>query len=78
MRQGCPLSPLVFVLTLEPFLQCLHTDSLIFAVQIEDTQYKLAAIADDVLLFLRTTLPRLIELLGDFQVLAGFKVNYTK
>lgn len=66
-RQGCPLSPLMFVLTLEPFLCKLRSDPLITGLQVSNMEHKIAAYADD-LLFFRTnpevSLPRLLQCLA--------------
>lgn len=80
-RQRCPLSPLIYVLTLEPHLRCLRSNPDIKGIQIKDREYKTTAFADDVLLFLSNTLPSLpvlVRHLELFRTLSNLKINYNK
>lgn len=80
-RQGCPLSPLLYVLTLEPFLRSLRNNPDIKGIHIKDKEYKTAAFADDILLFLSNpliTLPILLGELQRFNVISNLKINYNK
>lgn len=57
-RQGCPLSPLIFVLTLEPLIQRLRSNPDIRGITIAQTTYKMAAFAMTFFYFLQIlTLP---------------------
>jgi len=52
VRQGCPLSPLLFVLTLEPFLSAIENDANFQGVLLPNgTRLKQSAFADDTTLF---------------------------
>lgn len=80
-RQGCPLSPILFVLTLEPLLNCLRKNENIKGIHIAGCTYKLAAFADDILLSLsepHTSIPNLLNDFHLFQRLSNFKINFTK
>lgn len=79
-RQGSPLSPLIFVITLEPLLLCLKDNPDIKGIKIARTTYKLAAFADDILLFLKDphiTIPNLLKDLSLFDTLANLRINFT-
>lgn len=51
-RQGCPLSPLLFALAIEPLAEAIRTNPDIHGLTIADKQYKITLYADDVLIFL--------------------------
>lgn len=50
-RQGCPLSPLIFILPLEPFLCKIRADSSITDYQKSSETHKVAAFVDDLIFF---------------------------
>lgn len=80
-RQGCPLSPIIFVLTLEPLLRRLRSNPDIKGIDIKSHTYKIAAYADDILLFLTEpliTLPNLLKDFHTFHYLTNLKINFTK
>lgn len=52
-RQGCPLSPLLFVLTLEPLAIALRRSAHSLGVPIADQFHLISIYADDILLYLR-------------------------
>lgn len=79
--QGCPLSPLIIVLSLEPLLHKLRANPNITGIDIRHKHYKLAAYADDILLFLSNpliTIPNLPQDFTLFHKLSNLKINFTK
>lgn len=47
-----PLSPILFILSLEPFIRMVNRDKSITGFEVAGKEYKIAAYADDLLLFL--------------------------
>lgn len=80
-RQGCPLSPLIFVLTLEPLLNKMQSNTDIKGISLEHREFKVAAFADEILLSLQTpqlSLPNLLKDIKHFGELSNLKINYSK
>lgn len=79
MRQGCPLSPLIFALTLAALLNKIRLNCAIKGFTVGPTEHKLSAYADDVLFYVLDpliSLPNIMAELRDFNLLSKFKINY--
>uniref|UniRef100_A0A803JKZ4 Reverse transcriptase domain-containing protein n=1 Tax=Xenopus tropicalis TaxID=8364 RepID=A0A803JKZ4_XENTR len=80
-RQGCPLSPLIFILTLEPLAEKIRNNQLIHGIQVGDAETKLGMYADDILLYLQyplISLPNLETELNNFSKISYYKLNKNK
>lgn len=80
-RQGCPLSPLLFVLTLEPLLAAIRKKPDIRGCIVGEDVHKLAAYADDVLLYImnpRISIPNILAIVKKYGELSNYKVNLGK
>uniref|UniRef100_A0A670K308 Reverse transcriptase domain-containing protein n=1 Tax=Podarcis muralis TaxID=64176 RepID=A0A670K308_PODMU len=80
-RQGCPISPLLFISVLEVLLNMIRRDQMIQGIQVGVKQYKLKAFADDLVMTLQepiSSTKRALEVIQDFGQVAGFKLNKMK
>lgn len=81
VRQGCPLSPFLFNLALEPFLLKIRQNNDIHGFNFNDSHIKMAAYADDILLFLsdpQSSIPAFLEEVESFAEVSGYKLNKDK
>lgn len=80
-RQGCPLSPLLFNLAIEPLSRLLNAQDGVSGIAIGDQVLRSALFADDILLFSTNPLSdfeKLQELFAAFQLSSGFRINLDK
>ena len=81
VRQGCPLSPYLFILCAEILGNAVRTDNGVRGIKILNTECKLSQYADDTTLILdgsQSSLLRTFELLDAFAAISGLNVNYEK
>lgn len=80
-KQGCPLSPLIFALAVEPLAESIRSDPTIFGYDTNKTINKISLYADDVLLYItrpEMTIPALLEKIKLFGSFSGYRINLNK
>ena len=80
IRQGCPVSALLFILVAEILAINLRNNDKINGIQIEDTEFIISQLADDTSLFLEnnSSLIAALHLLDQFSTCSGLKLNKNK
>lgn len=79
IKQGCPISPYLFLIASQ--LLALHiSNSALQGISVADRQIKISQLADDTTLFLReaSQIPLSIELIKDFSKASGLYLNLRK
>uniref|UniRef100_A0A3B3HDP0 Reverse transcriptase domain-containing protein n=1 Tax=Oryzias latipes TaxID=8090 RepID=A0A3B3HDP0_ORYLA len=80
-RQGCPLSPLLFALAIEPLSITLKTLPSISGIHRGGKEHRVSLYADDLLLYLSDPIlnvPHIIYALRKFGAFSGYKLNLSK
>ena len=80
-RQGCPLSPLLYALCIEPLAAHIRQNPNIRGIPVHTRDFKISLFADDVLLTLtqpQVSLPNLHVELDRYSALSGYKINNSK
>lgn len=80
VRQGCPMSPLLFALYLEPLCRKIIQSSIINGFVLEATEVKVLAYADDVAVFCKdqASVTNTLSVTRDFCEVTGSSVNLDK
>jgi len=81
VRQGCPLSPLLFVLAVEILALKIRQNQLCQGIELRSGQYaKISKFADDTTLILKdtTSLRNAMNIVNSFGVLSGLQLNKKK
>ena len=77
VRQGCPLSGVLFVLGIELFSRAVKKDTTIKGIQVNKYELKISQYADDTTVFVHDldSVTSLLNLLSDFQACSGRSRN---
>jgi hypothetical protein len=80
VHQGCPLSALLFIILVQVLQAMLHKRGDISGVSIEGKEIKILQMADDTTIMTSEIddIPKILELLQDFQDICGLKTNVDK
>ncbi len=75
-RQGCPMSPLLFALAIEPLAAAIRDDPSIEGLRLEKKTYKISLYANDILIYFNSpqqSIPYLIDKISNFGSFSGIK-----
>ena len=80
IRQGCPISALLFVLVAEMLSVKLRSDKNVTGISMNNIEYKICQLADDTTIFIKNlkSLQSAIDLFQNFQKCSGLKLNLEK
>jgi hypothetical protein len=81
MRQGCPLSPLLFNIVLKFLARAIRQEEGIQGIQIGKETVKISLFADDMLLYLKDpkhSTKKLLDTINSYSKVAGYKINIEK
>ena len=77
IRQGCPLSPLLFNIVLEVLPTAIREEKEIKGIQVGKEEVKLSLLANDMILYIvnpKDSIRKLLELISEFSKVAGYKI----
>jgi hypothetical protein len=81
MRQGCPLSPLLFKIVLGFLVRTISQEEEIKGIQMGKEIVKVSLFADDMILYLKypkNSTQKLLDTINSFSNVAGYKINSQK
>lgn len=75
----CPLSPLLFILAIEPLALWLQSEAGFKGITHRNSVHKVSLYADDLLLYVSDcSLPVIFDILDQYEAASGYKLNYQK
>jgi hypothetical protein len=81
IKQGCPVSPLLFNIVLEFLVRAISQEEEIKGIQIEKEEVKLSPFVDEMLLYLKdqkNSTKKLLHTINSFSKVVGYKINLQK
>lgn len=80
VRQGCPVSPLLFILVAEVLACNIRSDPTLLGISVGDEVFKICQLADDTTLFIKDldSLGNAFKVLERFSQISGLKLNKKK
>ena len=81
IRQGCPLSPLLFNIILEVQARAFRQEEEIKHIWLRKEEAKLSLFADDMIVYLEDLIvsaPNLLKLINNFSKVSWYKINVQK
>ena len=81
VRQGCPLSPYLFILSAEILAKAVRKNNIIKGICVNNQEIKLSQYADDTTFILdgtKESLTATFHLLESFSLSSGLRINYKK
>ena len=81
IRQGCPLSPLLFKIVLEVLATAIREEKEMKGIQIGKEEVKLSLFADDMIHYIENpqdSTRKLLELINEYSKVAGYKIKTQK
>uniref|UniRef100_A0A8K9UVS9 Reverse transcriptase domain-containing protein n=1 Tax=Oncorhynchus mykiss TaxID=8022 RepID=A0A8K9UVS9_ONCMY len=80
-RQGCSLSPLLYLLGAEPLAELIRSNPSIMGVSAGGLQHKISLYADDVLFYISNpekSLPLILDTIAQYGKFSGYTINFNK